>query len=69
MDIKREIGSKIKRIRHKKGITQEKLAEQVEKLERENDYLTTQLVQNFFYFSFLRKNINAKLKIPKKSIL
>lgn len=29
MDIKREIGSKIKRLRHKKGLTQEKFAEQI----------------------------------------
>ena len=29
MDIKKEIGAKIKRLRQKKGLTQEKLAEQV----------------------------------------
>lgn len=29
MDIKREIGSKIKRLRHKKGLTQEKFAEKI----------------------------------------
>jgi len=29
MDIKRELGSKIKRLRQKKGITQEELAEKV----------------------------------------
>lgn len=29
MDIKREIGSKIKRLRHKQGLTQEKFAEKI----------------------------------------
>lgn len=29
MDIKREIGNKIKRLRHKKGLTQEKFAEKI----------------------------------------
>ena len=52
MDIKRELGSKIKRIRHKKGITQEKLAEQVNistytliGIENGKNFMTAQTMQ------------------------